>query len=91
MTTVLLTFTSGVAVSQASTGETVSVEHVDKAKEVKVLKVSDDDKVFLGVCGGIGEYLGIDSDLVRIGFVVLSLAFGVGLITYLIAFVVMVN
>jgi phage shock protein PspC (stress-responsive transcriptional regulator) len=35
-----------------------------------------------GVCGGIGRYFGIDSTLVRIGFVALALLGGTGLIVY---------
>jgi phage shock protein PspC (stress-responsive transcriptional regulator) len=35
-----------------------------------------------GVCGGIGRYFGVDSTLVRIGFVALALLGGTGLIVY---------
>jgi len=31
------------------------------------------DKVFLGVCGGIAEYFNIDPTLVRIGYAALSI------------------
>jgi phage shock protein PspC (stress-responsive transcriptional regulator) len=41
-----------------------------------------------GVCGGLAEYLGVDSTLVRLGFVLLTLA-GVSPILYLILWVVM--
>lgn len=37
-----------------------------------------------GVCGGIAEYLGIDPSLVRLIWVILSLAgFGTGLLIYI--------
>jgi phage shock protein C len=33
---------------------------------MNTLTRSSSDRVFLGVCGGIGEYLGIDSRILRI-------------------------
>jgi phage shock protein C len=50
----------------------------------KKLHLSTTDKKWLGVCGGIAEYFGIDSTLVRIGFVLLTLLGGSGLLIYLI-------
>ncbi len=43
----------------------------------KKLTKSLSDKVLFGVCGGLAEYLGWDSTLVRVIFIVLTLA-GVG-------------
>ena len=45
---------------------------------MKKLYRSRKDSVFAGVCGGLGQYLGIDSTLVRI-FFVLATIFGKGL------------
>jgi len=42
-----------------------------------------------GVCGGIAEYFGIDAALVRIGFIIFSLACGSGVLAYLAAAVIM--
>lgn len=53
----------------------------------KKLYLSDTNKVIGGVCGGIGEYFGIDPTVIRLLWVILSLPsliFGGGLI-YLIA------
>jgi len=36
------------------------------------------DRMLAGVCGGIGEYFGIDSTLIRILWVLLSLGGGAG-------------
>ncbi|MBP5653693.1 MAG: PspC domain-containing protein [Lachnospiraceae bacterium] len=47
------------------------------------------DKKFAGVCGGIAEYFDIDSTLVRLIWVVLSLAGGSGLLAYIIAAIIM--
>jgi signal transduction histidine kinase/phage shock protein PspC (stress-responsive transcriptional regulator) len=46
------------------------------------------DRVITGVAGGLAERLGVDSVLIRLGFVVLTLAGGVGLALYLILFAV---
>jgi phage shock protein PspC (stress-responsive transcriptional regulator) len=49
----------------------------------KKLYRSTDDYMIAGVCGGIAEYFEIDSVLIRIIFIVLSLAGGSGLIIYI--------
>ena len=36
-----------------------------------------------GVCGGLGEYLGLDATLIRIFFLVLALTSGIGVFVYL--------
>ena len=36
------------------------------AEEIKKLYLSDKDRKIAGVCGGIGEYFGIDSTVIRI-------------------------
>ncbi len=53
--------------------------------EKKKLYRSFIDRKLTGVCGGIAEYFGLDSTWVRLGFVVLSLAYGGGLLAYIIA------
>ncbi|MDP8993413.1 MAG: envelope stress response membrane protein PspC [Pseudomonadota bacterium] len=42
-------------------------------------------KKWLGVCAGIADYTGLDVTIVRIGFVVLTLTTGVGIVAYLVA------
>ncbi len=51
----------------------------------KKLYLSETDKKIAGVCGGLAEYFGIDSTVVRILWVLLSIFFGSGIIAYLIA------
>lgn len=46
---------------------------------------SSQDKALFGVCGGIAEYFDIDSLVVRLAVVLFSLAFGSGLLFYIIA------
>ena len=57
----------------------------------KKLYKSATNKKICGVCGGRGEYLGIDSTLVRLAWVVFSLCGGAGLLAYIIAAIVMPN
>ncbi len=56
---------------------------------MKKLYRSETDKVIFGVCGGIAEYAGIDSTLVRLGLIAFSLLGGSGILAYLIAAVIM--
>lgn len=59
-------------------------------KNMKQLKRSLQNRKICGVCGGIGEYLNLDPTVVRLIWIVLSIAsFGTGLIAYIIAAVVM--
>ena len=51
-------------------------------------KRSNNDQMLAGVCGGLGGYLGIDSTLVRFGFVMLTLASGVGIPIYFLLMVI---
>lgn len=56
----------------------------------KKMKRSSTDKKFLGVCGGLGEYLDIDPTLIRLGFALLTVAtFGGGILLYLIFYFLM--
>jgi phage shock protein PspC (stress-responsive transcriptional regulator) len=50
---------------------------------------SSTDKIIAGVCGGLAEYLEIDPVLVRLAFLVLFLASGIGFPIYLILWIVM--
>jgi phage shock protein C len=50
----------------------------------KKLYRSNSDRMIAGVCGGLGQHFDIDSTLLRIGFVVLFLLGGHGLLIYLI-------
>jgi phage shock protein PspC (stress-responsive transcriptional regulator) len=43
---------------------------------------SRSDSILAGVCGGLGQYLGIDSNLVRVFFVFLSVFSGLGTLIY---------
>ncbi len=55
----------------------------------KKLYRSRTNRQIAGVCGGLGEYLGVDPVLVRVVFVLAALAGGPGLIAYIVLALVM--
>lgn len=54
----------------------------------KRLYRSRTDKMIGGVCGGIAEYCGLDSTIVRLVVALVMLCWGSGLVAYLVALVV---
>jgi len=50
---------------------------------------SEKDKMVGGVCGGLGEYFGIDSTIVRLIFALIVIYGGSGLILYIILWIVL--
>jgi signal transduction histidine kinase len=52
---------------------------------------SRDNRVLLGVAGGLGERLGVDPVLIRVAFAVLAIAGGSGVVLYLLAWAVSVE
>ncbi len=56
---------------------------------MKKLCKSNTDKKLCGVCGGIAEYFGVDSTLVRLICVLLIFGVGSGLLAYIIAAIIM--
>ena len=56
-------------------------------RKMKLVK-SRTNKMLTGVCGGIGELLGIDPAIIRLIWAALSLAGGTGIILYIIAAVI---
>lgn len=57
---------------------------------MKELKRSRTNRMVAGVCGGIGEYLDIDPNVIRLIWVVVTvLTGGVGILAYLLAWLIM--
>ena len=50
----------------------------------KKLYRSRTDRKLVGVCGGIAKYFDIDQTLVRVGWVVVSLMAGSGILAYIV-------
>ena len=55
----------------------------------KRLYKSKKDKKLCGVCGGLADYFGIDSTLVRLLWVFLVLCVGTGILAYFVAALIM--
>lgn len=49
------------------------------------------DRKLCGVCGGIAEYFDVDATLVRLGWILLTVFVGSGILAYIIAAIVMPN
>jgi len=58
------------------------------SKEIQKLYRSRDDRMIAGVCGGLGEFFGIDATLVRVLFILLVIFGGSGLLVYLVMLVI---
>ncbi len=54
----------------------------------KKLYRSRTDSMIAGVCGGLAEYFDIDASLVRVGAVLFTLAWGSGLLAYVILWLI---
>ena len=71
---------------------TATADHpIDDAPDPQPRRIlrSSDDRVLGGVAGGIAEYFTIDPLLVRLGFVLASFFGGVGLLAYIVAWIVL--
>jgi phage shock protein PspC (stress-responsive transcriptional regulator) len=55
-------------------------EHMDNKK----LYRSQTERMFAGVCGGLGQYAGIDPTVIRVIFALLAVFGGSGLLIYII-------
>jgi phage shock protein PspC (stress-responsive transcriptional regulator) len=55
---------------------------------LKRLSLSSSDRKFAGVCGGLGEFFGLDSVLFRVIFLALIFVGGLGVILYVILWLI---
>lgn len=62
---------------------------VSKVSTSKRLFRSKSDRILGGVCGGIAEAYNVDPTLVRLLWVLLSFVWGVGILLYIIAWIIM--
>ena len=58
--------------------------HNDK----RYFRKSRTDQMFAGVCGGLAEYLGVDSTMVRLAWAICVVFGGAGLLLYIIAAII---
>jgi len=54
----------------------------------KKLTLSQTDKKIFGVCGGMAEYLEVDSTFIRIMWVAASLVWGAGILIYILCAII---
>jgi phage shock protein PspC (stress-responsive transcriptional regulator) len=59
-----------------------------QSRPVSRLHLSNSDRKVAGVCGGLGEWLEIDPVLFRVAFVVLALVCGLGILVYIVLWLV---
>lgn len=52
-------------------------------QEIRRLYRSDEDRVIAGICGGLGDYFGIDPVLIRLVWIIFALTGGMGIVMYL--------
>ena len=64
-------------------------EHITHTNAVRRLERSSSDKMLTGVSGGLGRYFDLNPTVFRVGFVVLTLLGGAGVLVYLAAALVM--
>lgn len=72
-------FTTDIVSKQA-----IKNESSDNMNKVKKLYRSKRDKKLMGVCGGLADYFGCDSTLIRLAFAGFAIFAGSGLLVYLI-------
>ena len=77
------------AVSSRARQARSMTEHITHTHTVRRLERSSSDKMLAGVCGGLGRYFDLNPTVFRVGFVVLTLLGGAGVLVYLAAALVM--
>ena len=65
--------------------DTTQTQTPSPAPEPRRLTRSTSDRIFGGVCGGLGAYLGVDPVIVRVVAVVLAFIGGAGVLLYVAA------
>lgn len=66
----------------------VMKKEVGRKSDIRRLYRSGKDRILGGVCGGIAEYLGVDPVIIRLLWIVGTLAWGAGIILYIIFWIV---
>ena len=56
--------------------------------DLKRLVKSNQNRIICGVCGGIGQYFGLDATLIRLAWVIFGFAGGSGVLAYILAAII---
>jgi phage shock protein PspC (stress-responsive transcriptional regulator) len=75
--------------TENTTENTENTGRATGAPPVKKLQRPRDNRMLVGVCAGVADFLGIDVNIVRIGLVAFNLFGGAGVGLYLIGWVLM--
>lgn len=68
--------------------KTMSENNGHGANPAKQLYRRRDGRMLAGVCAGLAAYFGVDVTLVRLGFAIFSIFWGLGALIYLVAWAV---
>lgn len=71
-----------------TTPNSIESEQLATPSTQRRLYRSNSQKVLAGVCGGLGEYFSVDPVWFRIGFVLLALGGGSGVVIYLLSWLI---
>ncbi len=75
-----------------NTNNNIMVKKVSKTKtskkEITRIYRSGEERILGGVCGGIAEHLNVDPVLIRLIWIIFALAWGSGILVYIIAWVI---
>lgn len=63
-------------------------EHITHTPQIKKLERTRDDRILAGVCSGLGRYFDLNPSVFRLGFIVLTLLGGAGILVYVAAVLV---
>jgi phage shock protein PspC (stress-responsive transcriptional regulator) len=66
-----------------------NLDSLELEKSPRKLRRSRDGKLVAGVCAGVGGYLGVDPNLIRVGLAVFSFFGGSGVGLYVLAWLVL--
>lgn len=58
-----------------------------KTEDIKLLYRSQNDRLIAGICGGLAEYLNMDSTVVRLVFIILLFFGGSGFLIYIVMWI----
>ncbi len=56
--------------------------------DMKRLVKSNQNRIICGVCGGIGQYFGLDATLIRLAWVIFGFAGRSGVLAYILAAII---
>jgi phage shock protein PspC (stress-responsive transcriptional regulator) len=73
---------------RASTNQSAKSESSSQPASKRLYR-SETDRMIAGVCGGLGEYFNLDANVIRLIFVLVTLAGGSGVFVYIILWLVL--